>query len=275
MQENMTSQFNTGSQSGSQFAGFGGATPQSSPQSAGFGSATPQIEKEKKVTSLTKEQALAVLAAVFGCLALVFLVSTIAIAVNKPTTTAEGANRTPQSVASMGLLTYDTDKIENRIEGETYKMGQIIRNVDGHQVIAVFANDDGNGISFEVNWEFANSYYDVNSSRVDQEVFKITMGEESVADLMVGRASDDPRDDVLLILLANGTVQYMPIRQSLEKYSFKVAGEIAGAANVAKFYRVYETVNDELVGTIMAQQIDGKIIDLRQQLLKIVGKDIK
>ena len=241
----------------------------------GFGSATPELEKQKKFTSLTKEQILPILVAIFGCLTLVFLVSTIALAVNKPNVSSNTVSTVESNVSiSTQALSFSIDKIANKSSSEAYKLGTIVRNSDDHQVVTAFANTSGTGLTFEVNWEFANAYYSVNSTRVDQETFKISTN-GAIADIVIGRSSNDPKDDVLLIFLNDGTIQYMPIRNSLENYSFRVVGVISDVSEVVKYYRVYETVNNELIETIMVQQVDGKIVDLRPQLLKIVGKDIK
>ena len=241
-----------------------------------FGSETVRL-KRNPFTNLTREQVLPALVAIFGCLTLVFLIATIALAVRKPTTVIEynQNSNTSSEPATVANLMFAVSKIENAVDGLTYyKMGRIVKNSDGHQVIAAFLNDMTTGITFEVNWEFANAYYSVNSTRVDQETFKIPTS-EMVADLTVARAGNDVKDDVLLAIMADGAVKYMPIRSSLESYSFKLTGEISDVSDAVKFYLAYETVNGELTETVMVQQADGKIVDLRQRLLKIVGKDTK
>lgn len=252
---------------------------QSQPQvrPGGFGSATPELEREKVFTSLKREQILPVLTVIFGFLALIFLVSTIALAVKRPSSasiTVESSSSSSAEVPAVSTLMFSTNKISDPISDANYKFGAIVRNADGHQVVAVFANNSGSGFTIDVNWEFVAPYYGVNSSRVDQESFKV-MTNEVVADMVVGRATNDVKDDVLLLLLANGKVQYMPLRESLEKYSFKIVGEFDDISDAVKFYRVQETVNGETIETTMVQKTDGTIIDMRSQLLKVVGKDTK
>lgn len=225
---------------------------------------------------LRKEQILPVLTAIFGFLALIFLVSTIALAVKKPNTgsfTIENNNPSVEIPAASTLM-YSTSKIADPVNDANYRFGAVVKNDDGHQVVAAYTNSPASGLSLEVKWEFVAPYYTVNSSRVDQETFKV-LTNEVVADMIIGRATNDRKDDVLLLLLANGKIQYLPLRESLEKYSFKIVGEFDDVADVVKFYRVQETVNGETIETVMAQKTDGTIIDLRPQLLKIVGKDTK
>lgn len=251
--------------------------PQPQAQPGGFGSATPELEREKVFTSLRREQILPVLTVIFGFLALIFLVSTIALAVKKPSSgsmTVESSSSSSAEVPAVSTLMFSTNKISDPISDANYKFGPIVRNADGHQVVAAFANNSGSGFTIDVNWEFVAPYYGVNSSRVDQESFKV-MTNEVVADMVVGRATNDVKDDVLLLLLANGKVQYMPLREILEKYSFKIVGEFDDISDAVKFYRVQETVNGETIETTMVQKTDGTIIDMRSQLLKVVGKDTK
>ena len=252
------------------------SVPSTEPERMAFGSATPELKKQSLFSDLTKEQILPALVAIFGFLTLIFMVATIVLALNSTSTIIETKVESSETTRSLSTetLMFSPSKIENINTDETYKMGQIVRTAEGQQAIAVFSDNTGAGVFLDVNWEFAAAYYEVNSSRVDQESFKIPTN-ELVADLVIGRASSSQKDDVLLMILADGTVKYMPIRESLEKYSFKAAGEISGVSEAVKFYQVYETVNGELSETIMVQQADGVIVDLRTQLLKIVGKDIK
>lgn len=236
----------------------------------------PSSKKPSFFTSLGREQILPALVAFFGFMTLIFMVATIVLAIDSSSTVVEtkaDSNKTARSLSTETLM-FSPGKIENINEGETYKMGQIVRTAEGQQAIAVFSDNAGAGVTLDVNWEFAAVYYGVNSSRVDQESFNISTN-EVVTDLVIGRASNSQKDDVLLMILASGIVKYMPIRESLERYSFKVSGEIDGVSEAVKFYHVYETVNNELTETVMVQQADGKIIDLRSELLRIVGKDTK
>ena len=249
--------------------------PQDRPMA--FGSASPKLNRPNPFTSLGREQILPALVAFFGFLSLIFMVATIALAVsNSDIRETKSDQNTTTTVRSLSTetLSFTLDKIVDKADGETYKMGQIVKTPEGQQALAVFSDTAGTGVFFEVNWEFASAYYNLSSSRVDHETYKI-LTNESVADLVIGRASNNQTDDVLLLLLADGTLKYMPIRESLEKNSFRVVGEVSGVSEVVKFYRAYETVNNELTETVMVQQADGKIIDLRVKLLRIVGKDIK
>lgn len=236
------------------------------------------IEKKKKdnpFTSLKKEQILPALVAIFGFLALIFLVSTIALAVAKPKTEEVVMRETTviNESATAEVLRFDSAEIMDA-ESSKYKFGPIVKNSDGHLVVATYVSDRGTGADFDVNWEFAASYYKVNSVRVDQESFRIPT-DITIADAIIGRASNNQLDDVLLFILTDGKIVYMPLRESLEKYSFKSYGEIEGVSDAVKFYRAYEDVNGEFIETVLVQKSSGEIVDLRPQLLKIVGKDIK
>ena len=246
------------------------------PKRVAFGSATPELKKPNFFNTLTREQILVALVAFFAFLSLIFIVATIAMAINASSVVKETKvdSATNGRSLSTETLMFSVKKIKNASSEQTYKMGQAVRTAEGQQAILTYADNGGVGVYFDVNWEFAAAYYGVNSSRVDQESFRI-LTNEVVADLVIGRATNDRSDDVLLVILADGTVRYMPVRDSLEKYSFKINGEIADVSEAIKFYRVFETINGESVETIMVQQADGTIVDLRPQLLRIVGKDTK
>ncbi|MBQ6127663.1 hypothetical protein IJI69_03150 [Candidatus Saccharibacteria bacterium] len=250
--------------------------PSTEPERVAFGSATPELKKQNFFSTLTKDQIMPALIAIFAMFSLIFLVSTIVLAINSSNTTTQTKVEPTTSSRSLSTetLMFSPSKIENASSADTYKMGQIVRTAEGQQALMAYANNTGTGFYLDVNWEFAAAYYGVNSSRVDQESFRV-LTNEVVADLVIGRATNDKNDDVLLVILADGTVRYMPIRESLEKYTFKITGEITDVSEVVKFYHVYEMANNELTETIMVQQADGKIIDLRPQLLRIVGKDTK
>lgn len=247
-------------------------------QQAVYGSVAPVPKKSDTFTSLKKEQIMPALVAIFGFLALIFLVSTIALAVSRPSgnNTTKSSTSVVTESATAELMSFATDKITNPTTDATYRLGTIVRNTDGHQVITVFFDEKNNNVVLEVNWEFVKDYYRVNSTRVDQETFRINTGTDvSVADILIGRAGSERTDDVLLVLMTDGTIEYMPVRYSLEKYSFRMTGKIADAENIVKFYNAYETVNNELTETLLEQKANGEIVDLRAQLLKIVGKDTK
>ena len=174
-------------------------------------------------------------------------------------------------------LGFSARTIENKVDGAVYKYGGMLENDNGQMVLAVTQMDSGSGANFVVNWEFVPGYYSVNATRNDRETF-LLLTDGAIADILIGRASKDVNDDVLLLLLTNGRVAYMPIKESLEKYSFKVAGTIEGVEDVVKLYTVYENLGgdeNDLTPTVMVQKTDGSIIDLRNELLKAVGKDVK
>ena len=243
----------------------------------------PKQKKPNFFTTLTREQVLTGLVAVFGVLALVFLITTIAIAVRKP----EAAVQERVQVQSISLsemesttLGFFTTKIKNPTDAAAYRLSRNIYNADDQIVISATIIPSNNGVDVAVNWEFVKDYYKVNSSRVDGETFSIVTT-QPVADITIGRASKYATDDVLLILMADGTIEYMPIRAALEGYSIKDYGKLGDVKDVVKFYHVQETVKEtedselEYTDTVLAQQTDGSIIDLRELLLTSVGKDIK
>lgn len=246
----------------------------------------PMMSKQKKpgfFTTLSREQVLTGLTVIFGILALVFLVTTIAIAVKKPETAVQERPQVQSiSLSEMESTTlgFFTKKIENPTENAIYKLNADVYNSDDQAVVSALIIVSNNGIDFTVNWEFAKDYYKLNSSRVDVEMFPIATT-QPIADVTIGRASKYVTDDVLLILMADGTIEYMPIRAALEGYAIKDYGKLGEIKDVVKFYHAQETVKEtedsslEYTDTVLAQQTDGTIIDLRELLLKAVGKDLK
>lgn len=152
------------------------------------------------------------------------------------------------------------DKIKNKTEGITYKL---LYNESGNQAenpLSISLLENNSGINIDVNWAIAKDYYGINIARSGTETFTITT-EIPIADLAVLRTPDHTKDSVIL-LMADGTVEYTPISASLQNRAFISHGKIADLTNIVKFYRVSTGTED----TILAQKASGELFDINNLL---------
>lgn len=152
------------------------------------------------------------------------------------------------------------DKIENKTAETTYTL---LYDESGNQAenpLSISLLKNNSGITIEVNWPIAKNYYGINIARNDIESFIITT-EIPVADLAVLKTPDHAKDSVIL-LMADGTVEHIPISASLQNRAFISRGKIADLTNIVKFYRVSTGAED----TILVQKASGELFDISKLL---------
>lgn len=225
-----------------------------------------------KKLSLMKEQILIFICVGLGVLALIFIVATIFLATNKqPSTDTSSASGPVVSVSALG---FSADRISNATSGATYRLNLADKDSSGNSVLSVRAGSASTPatVTIEVNWEFVNSYYNINVARNDNETFTLELN-ANVIDLAFGHPTNLSSDTVLLMLLDDGSVAYMPLAKALQSRNIKGYGKLDDIDNVVKFYQADVTESYETSATTLAQRDDGEIIDLRSRLLAIIGKD--
>lgn len=227
----------------------------------------------KKSKSLTKEQILTLACAGLGVITLILLITTIAVATAKPkvtnTAVVERVNLDQISTATLGFY---TDKIENAAENSTYKMSVTEKNSSGNTILSATINPDNSGVIVNINWEFVSEYYKINVARNDQETFDIKF-DKPVADLTIGHPTVESSDNILLLLLADGTIEYVPIAEALQRRAIQSNGKLSDITDVVKFYQADLTESYETSPTTLVQKTSGEIIDLRRMMLQIIHKD--
>lgn len=217
------------------------------------------------------------LCCILGITTLVFLVSTIALAINN-----NSSSITPYqpAVAQVNLdnmssktLGFYADKITNAADDSVYHYGLSQTNTSGNTVLSVNLAQDNKSLTLHINWEFANEFFSTFIPRSDHEQITIAF-ELPIADLTIGHPTDLHSDDILLIILADGTVEYIPLSQALQYHLFQSYGKIENINNAVKFYQSSITnANYSTSPTTLVQSSDGDLTDLRLDMLKILGKD--
>lgn len=179
---------------------------------------------------------------------------------NKPTT-SEVEN---QEITAK-TLGFFPKKIKNPASGVTYRLGVHRNNSDGNGVFGAYINTENTGVELYIYWEFVGAYYGVETNRADRQLAHISF-EQPVADIALGESGQSVGGDVLLFLLQDGTVEYMPIVKALKNGQFESYGKMGGLTDIVKFYRTDAIDgNGDFSGyiTTLAQKADGQIIDLQ------------
>ncbi|MBQ3325826.1 hypothetical protein IJG79_01600 [Candidatus Saccharibacteria bacterium] len=182
--------------------------------------------------------------------------------------TAEG------SLAAKTLGFYP-QKIANSSDGYNYRLEASKVNAGGNKVIDAYISNDNNSISIDVYWNYVKDYYGIVTSKTERETFTLEY-DTPVSDITIAESSKSPSGDAIIVLLSNGTIQYIPILMSLQSKTFQTSGQLNGVANVVKFYHVLVTskgTNDTGFTTIIAQKNDGTLFDLQYLLKSATGQN--
>lgn len=198
-------------------------------------------------------------------LAVILLVCTIYLlatrkARNSVTTVAPKVEEVELADLNTTAPGFYPDKIENKSEDTIYTL---LYNESGNLAenpLSISLLTNNTGINIDVNWAIAKDYYSVNIARSGTETFTITT-EIPIADLAVLKTLDHAKDSIIL-LMADGTVEHIPISASLQNRAFISRGKIADLTNIVKFYRVSTGAED----TILVQKASGELFDISKLL---------
>lgn len=246
-------------------------------------SPTMPPKQKKPHAPLKKDQILLILCIALGALMLIFAVTTIIFATNGNDSSNSQPTQVVQTIQpSAENLGFYPDKIENPTTNTTYSYLVSQKNYAGNTVLDMYINQDNTSVDIYVNWEFVNEYYGLTTQRNDQEKFTITFT-QPVAQIIIGRGTQLTSDEIALFLLADGTIEYMPIASSLEYRSLRSFGQLGSMTDIVKFYNAHTTYtaseeNPDAVAyseTVLAQQASGTMYDLRNLLMAAVNKDIR
>lgn len=185
-------------------------------------------------------------------------------------TTAEG------SLAAK-TLSFSQSKITNALEDTVYRLNATRANTAGNPVISATISPEGKSINITVYWNTVKDFYSITTSKVEKETFTIDY-EKTVSDVIIAQNGNSSAGDVILALLSDGTVQYIPVLMSLQTKSFSTSGQLNGVADIVKFYVVDGTSasgNTVAFTTILAQKHDGTLIDLQSYLKSASGQGNK
>lgn len=192
-------------------------------------------------------------------LAAIFLICTFYLLAtrNKP-----AASNTPK-IADISLndlpnttLGFYPDKIENKTADEAYTLINNAVENQAENPLSISLSEDNSSISIDVNWSIAKDFYGINLIRGGAETFELKT-DIPIADFTILNTASHTNDTIIL-LMADGTVEYVPIGSSLQNRAFYSHGKIKDLENIIKFYRASTGTKE----TVLAQQVSGKLIDI-------------
>lgn len=275
-----------------QFSKDNQATPPipSQSQSPTLSSVTPAPQSPKshlslreKLHSKTPNQNLVFLSVVMGVIAIIAVTVAIWTLVNSSKNTRLTATNFDNSTTtvvkeedfSAKTLGFFPGKITNPTADVIYRLGAHRVNAEGKAVIGAYINTTNKAVEVYVYWEFVNGLYGIATDRTDRELFTLEF-DQTISDITIAESSENPGGDIILVLLSDGTVQYIPVLMSLQTKTFQTSGQLAGVADVVKFYDV-DAVSDtgDFSGyrTTLAQRSDGSIIDLKPFLISATNPE--
>ena len=179
------------------------------------------------------------------------------------TETNNEENNEAEEEVSDNSLDFDTSKIVNST-ADSYELqnynGTIDVRLDNTRKIATLSfNRKTLSDTYVLNWDTTG----VVEGTVEDKAITFTQG---VKDVYVGGIGQDMSGDIILFLMDDGTVEYIPIYQALSTNgidSLTSYGTLPDLKGIVKFYSVGAIRNP--VGssvTILAQTKDGTLYDL-------------
>lgn len=233
----------------------------------------PKPPKAPKVPGSINSN-LVILSVVLGVIALIATVVSIWLLVNrsstKKTETVTTTNQTvKEDTVSAKTFGFYQSKITNPTAEVIYRLGVHRSNNDGNGVFGAYISTDNSQVDLYIYWNYIAGYYGVPTENTNRELATLTF-DQPVVDIIFGETGQSVSGDVLLFLLADGTVEYMPVAKALLSHDFRSFGQLAGVEKVVKFYHV-DAVSDtgDWSGyvTTLAQREDGSIVDLQSFML--------
>lgn len=243
----------------------------------------PHISLKEKLHSKTPNQNLVFLSVILGVITIIATTVAIWTLVNSSSSTRLTATNFDDSNVtavkevdlSAKILGFFPNKITNPTADVIYRLGAHRTNAEGKAVIGAYINTTNKAVEVYVYWEFVNGLYGVTTDRTDRELFTLEF-DQTISDITIAESSEDPGRDIILILLSDGTVQYVPVLMSLQTKTFQASGQLAGVADVVKFYNtdaVSDTGDFSGYRTTLAQRSDGSIIDLKPFLISATNPE--
>ena len=186
---------------------------------------------------------------------------------NIETTTGKTTTTTTESQEiTAKTLGFFPKKIKNPADGVTYRLGVHRENDNKNGVFGAYINTENSGVELYIYWEFIGAYYSIDTGgKTNRQLAHITF-DQPIADIALGESGQTVGGDVLLFLMQDGTVEYMPIVKALAENRFESYGKMGGLTDIVKFYRTDAIDNNgDFSGyiTTLAQKTDGQIIDLQ------------
>lgn len=170
---------------------------------------------------------------------------------------------TTSKVSNVELIHFDASKCLNSnadsytLTIPTHSLGINVSLDSTQKKVTVSVNRHLVNVAYGLNWETSSQNYEEESHEV---VF-----EQKVDDIFFGGIGQDGSHDTLLFLMEDGSLEYLPVRKSLEENheQLKSYGKLSGVSQIVKLYAANASRNPVGSGvTILAQKTDGTFYDL-------------
>lgn len=187
---------------------------------------------------------------------------------NSNTVKQKSLNKENENVLSNTDTTKDNDcKVERGIDSNkcinnNNKYTLAVYN-NGGRGIDLTLDDSRKKLTISFNCSTINRVYSLGwvtaLESYDMEKQDIAFDQE-IADMFIGGFGQDSSNDTLLLLMKDGSIQYIPIRKAFQndRMSLKSYGKLSDVSDVIKFYSA--NVTDGV--TTIAQKADGTFYDL-------------
>lgn len=159
-------------------------------------------------------------------------------------------------------LGFDSSKVTNA-NGNTYTL-----TVPSHATgINISLDEAGTKATLGINNALVNETYalgwTVDSNNYTYDLHEITFNQK-VTDIFFGGIGQDATGDIILFLMEDGTVEYIPVKQALSKGidNLRSYRTISGISDVVKFYQASVSVGTSGANTVLVQTKDGRLYDL-------------
>jgi len=153
---------------------------------------------------------------------------------------------TAEKIVYKYLPSVENGKCLNAKENLSY---YVSRSAD-FQGVTAYVGELGKSISLNVNWDSIKKAY--GSSSLDEvtitgyKEYSITNFSKKIVNVYIDGMGQAIGQEVLLFLMEDGTVEYMPLHDSLVKQEFKSYGQIKSVSNIV-----------DVVGGSAHSSIDG------------------
>lgn len=170
-------------------------------------------------------------------------------------------------IKSLGFF---PNKLINPSDDVNYRIGVHRFDYSGRYVFGSYIGGNKSAAEVYVYWQYIKDYYGVDTDRDTRENITISF-DQSVSEVYIGESGTSVKGDVLLFLLEDGTVEYMPVVEALKNHDFRSFGQLGGVEDIVKFYRADAITNERSYYTTLVQRADGSIIDLQTLLRAAVA----
>ena len=172
-----------------------------------------------------------------------------------------------QSSVQPNFMYFSQEKIVNGENGQVYGayFSDRIASADGQDALRVTVSASGSSqATIRVDWQSLNSFYITGSSTTTDhayETYELDFS-QNIADVFIAGSGQSLGSEKVLFLMADGTVEYIPVKEATAAREMKSYGKVDGLNNIVKFYRGTVVQADSQVGggaMSYAQDVDGNI----------------